>query len=550
MDIRPAATLALTRNTANGLEVLLLQRTWKAAFLPGFYVFPGGAVDAADRDCLRHLGGTDDQTVSRTMSLDEGGADYMVAAIRECLEEAGLVLARHKDGSPLRPQALAAILEQRKALFEGSLNLDQLCQQQDLDLPLDQLAYLSHWVTPVGAPRRFDTRFFVCAAPDGQQACHDGSETIDHVWLTPRQALDDHQNGRRLFGPPTLRTLRLLQDFDRSEAVLAYAHANPPDAEAAPPWPARKGDKSIELESGSPAYAEARKLDPERSGRTSAAIVAAQPVSLAPGVLRVTADNAGLMTGPGTNSYVLGQPGDFTVIDPGPATDAHLEQLLTLTGGNIRQVLVTHTHRDHSPAARVLKQQTGARLIGLAPPAEATQDQTFVPDHQPADGELIATGAGDLKVIHTPGHASNHLCFLLTGEQMLFSGDHIMQGSTVVINPPDGNMSDYLGSLQKLLLEDLRYIAPGHGFLIGHPHSVVDFLTTHRLAREHKVARALRSHGPASAEALTPHAYDDVPAALHPLATRSLLAHLEKLRTDGKARQDGQHWRWSAPIPQ
>ncbi|SFL90195.1 MBL fold metallo-hydrolase [Marinobacter zhejiangensis] len=545
MKIRPAATIALTRNSTNGLEVLLLQRTWKAAFMPGFYVFPGGAVDAGDRACLDHLQGTDDQAVSQTMSLDEGGADYMIAAIRECFEEAGLLLAT-QDGKPVSASLLATLANQRQALDQGTLTLDQLCRQHGLTLPLDRLGYLSHWITPEGAPRRFDTRFFIATAPDGQQASHDGNETIDHVWLTPQQALDDHQNGRRLIGPPTLRTLRQLRDFASSEAALAYAHANPPPVVPTAPWPARKGGKAIVLESGSPAYGEVVKLDPGQDGQALAEIVATQPVTLAPGLIRLTANNAGLMTGPGTNSYVLGQPGDYTIIDPGPADEAHLEQLLQLTDGQIRQILVTHTHRDHSPAAMALKQRTGATLVGLPAPTDASQDHSFVPDLAPEHGSVIATAAGDLRVLHTPGHASNHLCFLLGGEQILFSGDHIMQGSTVVINPPDGDMSAYLKSLQALLLEDIHYIAPGHGFLMTNPHQVVDYLTTHRLAREHKVVRALTQQGPASAKELTPFAYDDVPAALHPLATRSLLAHLEKLRTDGKARQDGQHWLWSS----
>lgn len=544
MDIRPAATLALIRNGRQGLEVLLLQRTWDAAFMPGFYVFPGGAVDASDEACRRYMAGTDDRAISQTMSLDAGGTDYMIAAIRECFEEAGLLLAADHQGAELGEDSLAAVLAERDAVFHGDLGFDRLCQQHRLTLPLDSLAYLSHWVTPTGASRRFDTRFFTARAPDHQDARHDGVETIDHAWLTPQQALEDHRTGRRLIGAPTLRTLRLLSDFDSAEAVLAHAHANPPPPLPSRPWPARKGDKQVMLETGTPAYAEVRKLDPERRGTASAQIRPGQVVTLGDGVMRLTVDNAGLMTGPGTNTYLLGHPGDYTVIDPGPAQPDHLARLLELTGGTIRQVLVTHTHRDHSPAAQALKTATGARLVGLPPPADASQDRDFVPDQLPADGEVLATGAGPLKVIHTPGHASNHVCYLLAGEHMLFSGDHIMQGSTVVINPPDGDMKAYLQSLARLLTEDIHYIAPGHGFLMAEPAVVVDVLTTHRLAREHKVIRALRIQGRSTLADLTPHAYDDVPAAIHALAARSLLAHLRKLETDGQARCDGQHWEW------
>ncbi|MDX1757843.1 MAG: MBL fold metallo-hydrolase [Marinobacter sp.] len=545
MEIRPAATLALIRPAPAGLEVLLLQRTWDAAFLPGHYVFPGGAVDASDQAAQAHMAGTDDQTVSQAMSLEGGGINYLIAAVRECFEEAGLLLAHQASGEPLNAPQLAAVQADREAVFRGELSFEALCRNHHLALPLDRLAYLSHWITPAGAPRRFDTRFFVALSPPHQPASHDGVETIDHVWLPPQQALADHRSGQRLIGVPTLRTLRFLSEFDSPEAVLAYAHANPPPARATRPWPARKGDRPTTVEAGTPAYSEVAKLDPQRRGHASAVITPGRPVSLGQGVIRLTANNGGLMTGPGTNCYLLGQPGAYTVIDPGPAQDEHLTQLLALTDGQIRQVLVTHTHRDHSPAASVLKQRTGARLIGLPAPAGAAQDRDFVPDHQPLDGERIDTAAGPLKVLHTPGHASNHLCYLLAGEQMLFSGDHIMQGSTVVINPPDGNMKAYLASLARLLTEEIHYIAPGHGFLMAEPQVVVDVLTTHRLAREHKVIQALRQHAPASLETLTPVAYDDVPAAIHGLAARSLLAHLEKLREEGRARYDDQHGVWT-----
>ncbi len=546
MEIRPAATLTLLRTGPQGLEVLLLKRTWDAVFLPGYYVFPGGAVDPGDEAVQRHLRGADDRSISQTMSLDTGGTHYLVAAVRESFEEAGLLLATRADGSALTESQLASVQADRASVFRGELDFGALCRKHNLALPLDRLAYLSHWITPVDAPRRFDTRFFVAISPEHQQPRHDGVETINHVWLSPRQALADHRDGRRLIGAPTLQTLRFLSDFDTPEAVLAYAHANPPPARPTRPWPARKGDQAISVAPGAPAYGEVAKLDPRRRGHANATISPGQPVTIGQGVVRLTASNAGLMTGPGTNCYLLGGPGDYTVIDPGPAQPDHLDQILALTDGQIRQVLVTHTHRDHSPAATALKHRTGARLVGLPAPEGAAQDTEFVPDHQPLDGDQIDTGAGPLKVLHTPGHASNHLCFLLAGEQMLFSGDHIMQGSTVVINPPDGNMKAYLASLARLLAEDIRYIAPGHGFLMAEPPVVVDALTTHRLAREHKVIRALQQSAPATLKTLTPVAYDDVPAAIHGLAARSLLAHLEKLREDGKAQLDGQYWHWVA----
>ena len=174
------------------------------------------------------------------------------------------------------------------------------------------------------------------------------------------------------------------------------------------------------------------------------------------------------------------------------------------------------------------------------------QDESFRPDHVPAHGQRITAGDGaTLRVLHTPGHASNHLCYLLEEERLLFTGDHVMQGSTVVINPPDGDMAVYLRSLHELLDEPLEWLAPGHGFLVAQPHGVLRALIAHRLKREAKVLAALRSHGPEVLENLVPPVYDDVPTALHGVAQRSLWAHLLKLQGDGRAARDHRQ-RWSA----
>ncbi|MEQ9544466.1 MAG: MBL fold metallo-hydrolase [Marinobacter sp.] len=539
MDIRPAATLVLTRDTSEGLQVLLLQRTWDAVFMPGYFVFPGGAVDEQEPLGREHAVGPADTEISQTMSVDEGGADYMLAAVRECFEEAGVLLAVNEHGQPLGSDHPAH--GDREAVFRGDMSLADLCRKHRLSIPLDRLAYLGHWVTPPGPPRRFDTRFFVTVAPEGQIASHDGVETIDHLWISPAAALEEHRNGQHLLGLPTIRTLRVLSSFNTTEGLMRYAHANPPESYPDQPWPAVKKSEPVMLEPGAPAYDEAAKLDPEGEGTTRAEIIPGEPVEVAAGVVRLTAPNPGMMTGPGTNTYILGHE-RYTVLDPGPDDEVHIERILKFTGGVIDQVVVTHTHRDHSPATAALKARTGCRVYGLAAPAGASQDQTFAPDSEPAHGDLIMCGAGTLKVLHTPGHASNHICYLLTEQQLLFSGDHIMQGSTVVINPPDGDMKAYLEALYDLLAEPIRYIAPAHGFLMGHPEAVIDYLITHRLAREHKVAKALKGHAPVTLTELTAKAYDDVPAAIHGLAERSALAHLLKLEADDKAIQQGEYW--------
>ena len=236
MDIRPAATLVLVRDTAEGLEVLLLQRTCDAVFMPGYFVFPGGRVEENETHGQDHIIGPGDAEISQTMSVDEGGADYMLAAVRECFEESGVLVAVDKQGNPISGDHPAHA--DRRSVFDGDLSLASLCKKHGLALPLDRLAYLGHWITPPGPPRRFDTRFFVTPAPEGQLAGHDGIETIDHVWIRPEQALEDHRNGQRLLGLPTIRTLRVLNGFETTDALMRYAHANPPEPYPNQPWPA------------------------------------------------------------------------------------------------------------------------------------------------------------------------------------------------------------------------------------------------------------------------------------------------------------------------
>jgi glyoxylase-like metal-dependent hydrolase (beta-lactamase superfamily II) len=280
------------------------------------------------------------------------------------------------------------------------------------------------------------------------------------------------------------------------------------------------------------------------AGTASYEITPGVPMRLTPRIRRLTAPNPGYMTGPGTNAYLVGDDadGDIAVIDPGPLLDSHLAALLN-AGGRIRWIFTTHTHPDHSPAAAILKEKTGATLLGMLPPVGEHQDQTFKPDVVLKDGERVQVGGCTLKAIHTPGHASNHLCYLLDQDRLLFTGDHVMQGSTVVINPPDGNMSAYIASLRMLQGKSIAWFAPGHGFLIGAPDDMIEVLVRHRFVRESMALRALKEMGSATLEALTPVVYDDVPAFKHPWAARSLLAHLNKLKADGAAVETDGVWR-------
>lgn len=259
-------------------------------------------------------------------------------------------------------------------------------------------------------------------------------------------------------------------------------------------------------------------------------------------IRRIVAPNAGLMTGPGTNTYVLGTR-ELVVLDPGPDDEAHLAVILAACTAPVRFIAVTHTHRDHSPLATRLKERTGARLIGVPPPADGRQDEGFRPDQVPQDGERLELGDVVLTAIRTPGHASNCVCYLLETERLLFTGDHVLQGVSPVILPPDGDMSAYLDSLEKLLVTDFEFIAPGHGGVMADGKRVVAALREHRLRRESKVLHALTCLGPLTLEHLTPPVYDDVPADRHAWARLTLEAHLIKLERDGRVIRSDDVWR-------
>ncbi len=264
-------------------------------------------------------------------------------------------------------------------------------------------------------------------------------------------------------------------------------------------------------------------------------------VELAPGINRLIAPNPGLMTGAGTNTYLLGEK-EIAVVDPGPVIDGHIDLICKSATGPIKWILATHTHPDHSPAVAGLAERTGAERLGKPAPDGQHQDKTFEPDRVLENGEIFKTDEFKLEVIHTPGHASNHLCYLNEEQGWLFTGDHIINGSTVVIDPPDGNMSEYIASLEGLMDKDLAVIAPGHGDPIESPYEAIDWLIKHRLEREAKVIAALDEHPNLTPAELVPHAYDDVHERIYEWAERSLLAHLLKLRYDERAIEDDDRW--------
>lgn len=271
---------------------------------------------------------------------------------------------------------------------------------------------------------------------------------------------------------------------------------------------------------------------------------------VAPGVRRILCGNPGPFTFRGTNTWLIGQGGAVAVLDPGPEDAAHRAAILRATEGErITHILVSHTHRDHSPGVAALQAATGARSFGfgphLTPPDQGGEggDHAFRPDVTLPDDAVVEGEGWRLRVIHTPGHCANHLCFALDGTGILFSADHVMSWSTSVVSPPDGDMSAYMGSLARLAAREDRLYLPGHGPPLPEPAPFVAALTAHRREREAMVLDALRAARRATAQELVPAVYGPaLDPRLVPAAARSLLAHLVKLGAEGAARRDGDHW--------
>ncbi len=541
---RAAATLVVVRDGLNGIEVLLSRRAERGDHNSGAWVFPGGIVDAGDRLAHGVCSGLDDATANARLGLEAHGLDPFIAAVRECFEESGLLFAAGPDGElvALEGELGARIAAWRGPLHRNERTLVALCDEFGLRLALDRLVYLSHWLTPLARPKRFDTRFFIAAMPPAQTAAFDGTEMLEQLWLQPAEALARATELKLM--TPTQKTLELIGRYSDVESLLAWARA-PREVALVMPRVAsgRQGMRPVMPDE--PAFAELGRIDPAGHGNACYDIQVGVPVRLSPRLIRVTAGNGSLMTGPGTNTYLVGggPRNEWAVIDPGPLIDSHIEAVLDAAPGPIRTIFATHTHTDHSPACVPLRARTGAVVHGRAPDHAEWQDASFAPDVVLSGGERFTLPDGaTLRAIHTPGHASNHLCYLLEEEQLLFTGDHVMQLSTVVINPPDGDMAAYLASLRELATLDLAWLAPGHGFLMAEPRRAIESIVVHRLRRESKVIDAMRALGPATAEALLGRVYDDVKPQLHAMAMRSLRAHLLKLRDEGRAIEQGAQW--------
>ena len=536
---RDASTLLLLRDCAdgNGFEVLMTRRADQGIFANA-YVFPGGGLEDQDAAPANHALARVRPTMAEIAGI--GRITQALAGIRETFEELGILLAYDQAGRPV-PAAEVEQLDRKASLYEQ-------CRARGWSLAVDQLWYLAHWTAPLNLPKRFNVPFFVARMPEGQTAVADETEQFEPTWISPQQALQRFEEKELFILFPTQRTLQRLTGYADTQAVLDALQGEKPLWHAHPRAGYLKGQDTRQLETDT-AYGELEMVHPDGQAAHHLDWQFEKAVPLRKNLMRLTAPNPGMMTGPGTNSYLVGDAHTgYIAIDPGPNDAEHLQRLHDAAGGDIRYIVCTHSHPDHSPGAAplqamvLLSGHASPPIMGLPSAPTARANSRFRPEVTLQDGERITLrGQGEegeithtLQAIFTPGHAANHLCFLLEEDALLFSGDHILNGSTTVISPPDGNMIDYLDSLDRLhslcLEYDIRYILPAHGYVLGFAQHQITRLKAHRLAREAKVHQAMRTKPDGSIQDWVAIAYADTPQALWPVAQQSLLAHVERIQ--------------------
>jgi glyoxylase-like metal-dependent hydrolase (beta-lactamase superfamily II)/8-oxo-dGTP pyrophosphatase MutT (NUDIX family) len=482
---RPASTVVPIRDSDEGLELLITVRPRSMRFMGGATVFPGGAVAESDRDSRWD----EASTLSAEEAAERLGepeprtalAAY-ICAMREAFEEVGFIAG---DGPVERLDRSDA----RKPY--GFLDA---CLGHGIRLATDLLHPAGRWVTPLGSSIRFDARFFVVEAPAGWEPSPDPGEVAECRWVTAEDALDDFAGGRAVMAPPTVEMLQILKGRQTSKAVIDDLRQS------------KVGDSDFILRA---------------------------PV--APLTELLLAPNPSLMTGPGTNTYVVGA-GPRAVVDPGVDDPAFVEAVME-AAGEIESILITHRHPDHVGGVKALVERTGTvvRAFGQEPAGGVD----VIPLE---DEEMIELPGATLTALHTPGHASDHLCFLM--HRWLFAGDNVLGEGTSVIAPPEGSMSAYLSSLRRLRDLPIENLLTGHFRPLDDAHAVIDRYIEHRLEREQLIVEALRSDA-TSLDEIVASAYSDTPKELHPVARHSAIAHLEMLEEEGRVEALADAWRLS-----
>ena len=511
---RPSATVVILRDTHPGIEVLLTVRPRHFRFMGGATVFPGGAVAEADLDprwaAASALGPSE---AAAALGGDDPASALgaFVCAVREAFEEVGW----------LAPPAAAASLGRTEA--DDPERFLHRCLELGLTLATDRLVPAGRWVTPLGSPIRFDTRFFLAdAGPRWEPAPHP-EEVAGCRWATPAAALGELAAGGSSMAPPTIEMLHRLGDYDSFAAAAAAL-------EDGAPWPAG---------AHSPAQAGLAGTPPGRGARVT---------QLSPLVAVVLAPNPGVMTGPGTNTYVVGKDtGPHVVIDPATDDTAYLDAVQG-AAGEITSIIVTHRHPDHVGGVGPLVRRTGAPVRAWG--ADAAGD---CPVEPLSDGAYVMAGALQLTAVHAPGHAPDHLCLLLdddipgTGKPSLLAGDNVLGEGTAVVWPPDGDMRTYFESLKRLAALDVGRIYPGHFHPLEGGRHIIEGYIAHRRQRHEAILNAVGA-APSTVPEIVESVYGDTRAELKQIAAHTVLAHLLMAEAKGRVLESGGSWASRPPA--
>lgn len=493
---KDAAAVVLLRpdTNPNDPEIFLIRRSEKLAFLGGFHAFPGGQFDASDADIP--VDNCDDPPTRAAIS----------AAARELFEELGVLLVR--GGDPLTKGQRGSLLDD---LNSGRMSWPQLLLHYDLRLDANDFTFVGRWVTPPFSARRFDTWFFLVTCPAKQQPQVVPGELESGEWITARDAFARWQRSEILAVPPTLHALQTLAAGITPDLVERFLAT--PNAHGEPV-------RRIEFR---PNYICFPVRTPTKPPATH------------------------------TNCYLIYNSAELLIIDPGSPYQEEQQALaecvadLILEGRAVREIVLTHMHPDHVGGVNALQAALGGNVKVAAHrlTAEPLAGNIEI-DRLIEDGEVIKLeGSPDisLRAMRTPGHARGHLCFYEERTGTLISGDNIVGLGSVLIDPPEGNMRDYLQSLERMrALPNLSVIFGGHGPAIGNPYSKLAEYISHRLEREQNILKAV-NEGAVTPKEIVARVYTDVSPKAHAMAERAVLAHLEKLEADGRVASEEAAWK-------
>lgn len=481
-----AAAIILLKDKSDP-KIFWVKRSETLKFMPGFHAFPGGQVDESDLQ------------VPAINCEDEEGALMRVAAAREFFEETGVLLARGAGELSAEQRRT-----KRRALEDQTKTFKELLEEDNLVIDGSTLAAAGRWVTPPMAPRRFDTCFYLAWLEDAQEPEIEIGELAEGEWIAPKDAFARWQRGEVLMASPTLHILRTLAD-------------NPTDVES---------------------YPAALTENPEARRGTI------YRIEFKPGMFFFPVKTPTLPPATHTNCYIVGGS-ETIVIDPASPYAEEQGELdilidsLIAEGRRVREIVLTHHHPDHVGGVNHLAARLGVGVAAHPLTAERLRGSVevtrLVEDNElfEFDGEYHLR----LRALHTPGHTQGHLCFYEENLGYVITGDLVVGVGTVVIDPPEGNMKQYFDSLKRLLaLPKLTSLFGAHGPAIANARAKIEGYIAHRTMREDKILAAMQA-GAATLEAIVPAAYTDVNPAMHGLARRSTIAHLEKLLEEGRVEQ-------------